>query len=118
VGTDAEWSDVQRRLDRFRDERDWQQFHALKELAAAIAIEAGELQELFLWKSTAEEAELLQNNREAIEDELADVMIQCLNFVSSSGIDAINAINRKIDKNEQRYPADAVRGRAEKAPQE
>jgi dCTP diphosphatase len=116
VGDD--WGEIQDRLARFRDDRDWRQFHTLKDLAAAIAIEAAELQELFLWKPIEEEPELIETSREAVENELADVVIQSLNFASVAGVDLVAAINRKIDKNEGRYPADAVRGSSGKAPAE
>lgn len=112
----GDWDETRKRLERFRDERDWRQFHTLKDLAAAIAVEAAELQELFLWHSVQDEQELLERAREAIEDELSDVMIQSVNFASAAGIDLQAAIERKIAKNEQRYPADAVRGSPEKAP--
>lgn len=106
--------ELQERLRQFRDDRDWRQFHTLKDLAAAIAIEGAELQELFLWKQVEHEPGLVQGSRESIEDELADVMIQVLNFASVAGIDLLAAVNNKIDKNERRYPADAVRGSADK----
>jgi dCTP diphosphatase len=71
-------ADLQERLRAFRDERDWRQFHSPKELAAAIAIEAAELQEFFLWTDPEEAARVAQNKREGVEAELADVLIQCL----------------------------------------
>lgn len=113
-----EWGEIQKRLARFRDERDWRQFHTLKDLAAAIAIEAGELQQIFLWQPTTSEVALLESHREAIEDELADVLIQALNFASVVDIDLAAAINKKIDENERRYPVDLVRGSSQKAERE
>ena len=95
---------TERRLASFRDERDWARFHTLKDLAAAIAIEAAELQELFLWQSIDDEPALLEQRRDAVEDELADVMILALNFAAAAGIDVLQAINGKIDKNEAKYP--------------
>jgi dCTP diphosphatase len=103
------------RLEHFRDDREWRSFHTLNDLAAAIGIEAAELQEHFLWRSVADEAELLFDQRQAIEDELADVLIHCLNFAAVAEIDIVAAIERKIDQNELRYPVDEVRGSAEKA---
>ena len=112
-----DWERIQQRLDRFRDDRDWRQFHTLKDLAVAIAVEAGELQEHFLWQPVEREDELLRSSREAIENELADVLIQSLNFASAAEIDVVAAVNRKIDINENRYPADEVRGSSRKAPE-
>jgi len=116
VQKETRLEEIQSRLERFRDERDWRQFHNLKDLAAAVGIEASELQELFLWQHPEDEGELLEGKREAIEDELADVLIQCLNFASAAGIDVLDAIERKIEKNELRYPAEQFRGSATKAP--
>jgi NTP pyrophosphatase (non-canonical NTP hydrolase) len=109
------WNEIHERLARFRDERDWRQFHTLKDLSAAIAIEVGELQELFLWQPIEHERELLQNSREAIEDELADVFIQALNFALAADIDVAAVINQKITKNERRYPKETSRGSSRKA---
>jgi NTP pyrophosphatase (non-canonical NTP hydrolase) len=106
---------IQLRLEQFRDERDWRQFHSLKDLASAIGIEASELQELFLWQRVENEVELIGAKREAIENELADVLIQCLNFAAVAEIDALAAVERKIENNELRYPVDEFRGSAQKA---
>jgi NTP pyrophosphatase (non-canonical NTP hydrolase) len=115
VPSKARLEEIQSRLERFRDERDWRQFHTLKDLAAAIGIEAGELQELFLWQQPGNERELLDAKHEAIEDELADVLIQCLNFASAARIDVLEVVERKIEKNELRYPVEQSRGSAAKA---
>jgi dCTP diphosphatase len=112
------WEDLQLRLERFRDDRDWRQFHTLKDLAAAITIEASELQQLFLWARADDESNLLKTSRDAIESELADVVIQALNFAAIADVDLPGAISRKIDENERRYPADAVRGSSKKATRE
>jgi NTP pyrophosphatase (non-canonical NTP hydrolase) len=95
---------TERRIASFRDDRDWSRHHTLKDLSAALAIEAAELQELFLWQPVQDEPALLEHRREAIEDELADVLILALNFAAAAGIDVLQAINAKIDKNEVKYP--------------
>ncbi len=100
---------------QFRDDHEWRPFHTLKDLAAAISIEAAELQEQFLWRSVNEESQLLSRQREAIEDELADILIHCLNFAAIAEIDIVAAIETKIDQNEVRHPSDEVRGSAEKS---
>ena len=105
---------IQSRLEQFRDERDWRQFHTLKDLAAAIAIEAGELQEHFLWVPVEEEQRLLSERREEIGAELADVLIQCLNFASAAGIDLAAAVASKIESNELKYPVHLARGTSAK----
>lgn len=106
--------DIQRQLEEFRDERDWSQFHSLANLAAAISVEAGELLELFLWSPPTEEREILARKRAAIESELADVMIQCLNFASAAEVDVLAAMARKIEENREKYPVSRARGSAAK----
>jgi NTP pyrophosphatase (non-canonical NTP hydrolase) len=100
----------------FRDARDWKQFHKANHLAAAIAIEAAELQEHFLWK-TADEveskiAEPGQNH--AIAEELADVLIFSLLLAHELGIDPANAVLGKLDASEKKYPVEKARGSAKK----
>jgi dCTP diphosphatase len=100
----------------FRDERDWRRFHTPKDLAAAIAIEAGELQELFLWKSGAADMEVLEQRRSDVEEELADIAIFLLSFVDVTGIDLAEAVQAKLRKNALRYPVETYRGSNAKAP--
>lgn len=106
------------RLVAFREARDWARFHTPKELAAALAIEAGELQETMLWKTADEVSALLADpaTRAAFEEEVADVAICLLMVAERAGVDLRRAINDKIDANERRYPADEHRGIARKAP--
>jgi len=110
--TDDRLLTLANRLVAFRDARDWAQFHNPKDLAASISIEAAELQELFLWTSAQDVQRVRTNKRAEIEDELADVFISVLNFASHAGIDIIEAANRKIDKNEHKYPIERARGSA------
>lgn len=106
--------EITARLIAFRDERDWKQFHNPKDLAAALSIEAAELQELFLWKRV-EELDLKSEARLArIEEEVADVASFLFLFCSEMQIDLIDAVKRKIDQNSKKYPADTVRGSAKK----
>jgi len=87
------------RVREFRDERDWRRFHTPKDLAAAIAIEAGELQELFLWKSGATEGEVMEHRRSEVEEELAAIAIFLLSFADVAGINLAEAIQAKLKKN-------------------
>jgi NTP pyrophosphatase (non-canonical NTP hydrolase) len=105
---------LQARLSRFRDERDWARFHSPGNLAKAISVEAAELLELFLWVAGEEEAEVSSSRRSEVEAELADVLIQCLNFADAAGIDVLAAVDRKIEVNEQRYPVEKARGNSRK----
>ncbi len=102
------------RVRQFRDERDWQQFHTLKDLASAISIEAAELQEILLWQNPEHERELLAARREDLEAELADVVIHALNFALAAEIDLAAAVVQKLAVNAVRYPVSKARGRSTK----
>lgn len=97
-----------KRLRQFRDERDWKQFHNPKDLAVALSIEAGELLEAFLWK--APEAA----DTEKVKEELADVLAYALLLADSYGFDPEKIVLEKIERNEQKYPVDKAKGRADK----
>lgn len=104
---------MMRELEAFRDERDWAQLHKLAHLAA-ISIEAAELQELFLWLSPAEQNHAVSDRKARIEEEFADDLITALNFAIATGIDPLDAVDRKIKANAERYPVDETRGSAVK----
>jgi NTP pyrophosphatase (non-canonical NTP hydrolase) len=102
------------RLRAFARAREWEQFHTPKNLAMAIAVEAAELMEPMQWL-TPDEAEALKDDAEAraeIGSEIADVAIYLIRLADVLGIDLGSAIARKIDRNEERFPVDLVRGRS------
>ena len=101
---------------RFRDERDWAQFHTPKNLAAATAIEAAELQERFLWKTDAEvDLDLADAAKRAlVADEIADVVMFAMLLADRLGIDLAEAITAKLAANEAKYPVKLARGNARK----
>lgn len=103
-----ELEEITQALLDFRNERDWEQFHNPKDLALAINVEAGELLELFLWKS-AEQA-----NVEKIKEELADVLAYSLLLADKYGFDVKQIVMEKIRKNDQKYPVDKSKGTAKK----
>jgi NTP pyrophosphatase (non-canonical NTP hydrolase) len=98
----------------FRDERQWAQFHNPKDVALSLTLEAAELLELMQWKSGAELMEHLRLNREALADELADVLGWVLVLAHDQGIDLGEAVRRKIEKNAAKYPVEKARGVAKK----
>lgn len=116
--TDAETTilHLRERVEAFVQERDWAQFHNPKDLAAAIAIEAGELMELFLWKSPAEVAAVAAqpDHEQRLREELADIMILCCCLANRLEIDLSTAVYDKVDANAAKYPAHLSRGRADK----
>jgi len=98
-------------LVKFRDERNWSQFHNTKDLALAISIEAAELNELFLWK-TSEESELVDRNK--LKEELADVLAFSLLLAGKHGFDVKEIVLEKIRKNNEKYPVEKAKGTAKK----
>jgi len=100
----------------FARERDWEQFHAPKNLSMAIAAEAGELMEHFLWVSAEGSVALCANSekRTKIEEELADVVILALQFANMTKIDVASAIEAKIARNAANYPVAKAKGRSDK----
>ncbi|RPD41207.1 nucleotide pyrophosphohydrolase [Chitinophaga barathri] len=95
-------------LVKFRNDRDWDQFHNPKDLALAINVEAGELLELFLWKE-AGEAKL-----EKVKEELADVLAYSFLMANKYGFDIKEIMLEKISKNGEKYPVDKAKGTARK----
>lgn len=104
-------------LKKFRDKRDWSQFHDPKNLAEAISIEAGELQELFLWKDKNTVVEKIKDDpkfKEEVGEELADVIIFCLNFANATDLDVTAIVKDKIEKADKKYPVEKAKGNATK----
>lgn len=95
-------------LIKFRDERDWEQFHNPKDLAVALSIESSELLEVFLWKNP-EEA-----NLEKVKEELADVFAYAILLSHHYNIDIIKIIEDKIAQNAIKYPVDKAKGKSDK----
>ena len=98
-------------LVKFRDERNWQQFHNSKDLALALSIEAAELNELFLWK-TKEESENI--DQEKLKEELADVFAYALLLAEKHKLDVSEIVLEKIKKNGEKYPVEKAWNLAKK----
>jgi len=107
---------LQEQVNGFAQERDWEQFHSIKNLCMALSVEAGELSRLFEWLSCAESDVFAQNNtnKEKIADELADIMMFLLRLSEVTGIDLSEAVQKKLAKNVQKYPVELVKGKAHK----
>src|SRR5664279_5618927 len=91
---------------KFRDERNWAQFHSLRNLIVSLNLEAAELLELTQWKSDADMAALERDERarEALRDECADVLLYLLLIADKAGIDLEAAARAKLEKNADKYP--------------
>ena len=95
------------RIRRFSIDRDWDQFHSPANLAKSISIEANELLECFQWSDT-------DYNLQHVKEELADVMVYCVNMLDKLGLDADEIINSKMAQNEAKYPVEKAKGSAKK----
>ena len=101
-------------VSKFRDERDWKQFHNPKDMAISISIEAAELLEHFQWKNPAECDAHLKANRKAVADEMADVAIYLFELADLLGLDLGEEILRKLEKNAEKYPVEKAKGSSAK----
>ena len=95
------------RIRKFTDDRDWDLFHSPANLAKSISIEANELLECFQWSDT-------DYDIEQVKEELADVIVYCQDMLDKLGLDVDEIVNKKMDKNEAKYPVDKARGNASK----
>lgn len=107
----GEIDEIIKEIVKFRDERDWEQFHDSKNLATAISIEAAELNELFLWK-TVEESEKVDKAR--IKEELADILTFSLLLTHKHGFNVKDIILEKAHTNAKKYPVHKSKGNAKK----
>ena len=99
-------------VEDFVNERDWSQFHNPKNLSMALAIEAGELMDIFKWNSTQECDDMMseKNTKQDATDELADIMIYALAFSNRNNINISSAIEEKMIKNRKKYPTEKFKG--------
>jgi NTP pyrophosphatase (non-canonical NTP hydrolase) len=96
----------------FSEARDWGQFHAPRNLAMALSVEANELLALYLWCRDEGPQPLTEARAEAVADEAADVLMCLLNFAHRAGVDLEAALSRKLEKAAHKYPVERVRGLA------
>jgi dCTP diphosphatase len=106
--------DITEHLHRFAKARDWQQFHSPKNLASALAVEAGELLEHFQWLTEEQSRALTPEKRDAVGAEVADVLLYLIQLASALDIDPIAAAQAKLKVNELKYPVDRARGNSKK----
>lgn len=98
-------------LIKFRDERDWKQFHDSKNLATAISIEAAELNELYLWKTIKESDEV---DLDRVKEELADILSFAFLLAEKHNLNPFDIISEKIKLNAEKYPVSKAKGTAKK----
>ncbi len=114
--TSTTLAEIKERILAFAKERDWEQFHAPKNLSMALAAEAGELMEHFLWATSEASRDVVKDpaKRAKIEEELSDVIIYALEFANMTGIDVAKAIEKKMAANAAKYPVEKAKGRSDK----
>lgn len=105
---------LSKKITDFRDARDWKQFHNPKDVALSLVLEAGEVMEHFQWKDLKEIEEHVETHKEDIGDELADVLYWVLLMSKDLNIDIVQAMERKMKKNEKKYPIKKAKGKHNK----
>lgn len=108
--------DLQSKARQFVTERDWNQYQNPKDMSTALAIEAAELMELFLWLNAQEVLEIKTNQQKflAIKDEVADVFYWVIRLADILEIDLPTAFLEKLEKNKQKYPVESCKGKSAK----
>ncbi|MDN6640383.1 MAG: nucleotide pyrophosphohydrolase [Tetragenococcus sp.] len=99
------------KINQFRDDRNWRQFHDEKDLAISISLEASELLELFQWKSSAE---VKENKLDRIKEELADVLIYSYMMADNLDLNVEDIIDKKLKLNEEKYPVSKAKNKNDK----
>lgn len=94
----------------FRDERNWGEFHSPKDLSVAITAEAGELMQHFVWQSAEQSVQRVEERREAIEEEIADIAILLLEMAVVAGVNLGDAVEMKLARNAEKYPVEKAKG--------
>ena len=107
-------TEITGKIREFRDERDWMQFHNPKELAAAIAIESAELQEIFLWKDYPSSESAVRDKPGAIADEIPDIAVYLFELADNLGLKLGDVMLAKMQKNAEKYPVEKARGSSRK----
>jgi len=105
---------LRERLRKFTAERDWDQFHSPKNLAMALSVEVAELVEHFQWLTEEASTKLPDETRAEVAREIADVQVYLIRLADKVGVDIEAAVEAKIVENGKKYPADKVRGSAQK----
>ncbi len=106
--------ELQQKIIKFREERNWKQFHNQKDVALSLVLEAAELMEHFQWKNKEEIEEYVKTHKENISEEIADVLYWVLLISHDLNIDIFDALAKKIKKNELKYPIEKAKGSAKK----
>jgi dCTP diphosphatase len=107
-------NEIKMALRKFASDRDWDQFHSPKNLTMALSVEVAELMEHFQWLTEQQSADLDAEIKNKVEEEIADIQLYLIRLADKLDIDILPAVERKFIKNENKYPADIVRGSSRK----
>ena len=107
-------NELKRKVEQFIKDRNWEQYHSPKNLSMSIAIEAAELMERFQWLEGVNSYNISKKEKQAIEEEVADIAIYLLDFCNILGIDLSSSIAAKLKRNGKKYPIGLVKGKAHK----
>lgn len=102
---------ITEKIKKFRDDRDWMQFHNHKDMAISLVLEATEVLEHFQWKSKEEIQKYVKNNKDDIAEELADVAMYLFELADNLKIDLLDAMDKKLEKNIKKYPIEKAKGK-------
>jgi len=108
---DKRLKQITKKIVAFRDARDWKQFHNPKDMALSLVLEAGEVMEHFQWKNAKEMQGHVKKNKVEIGEELADVLYWVLLMSSDLNIDILDAVEKKLKKNAEKYPIAKSKGK-------
>lgn len=103
-------ADLQKRIRDFCTARDWDQFHTPKDMAISLTLEATEVLEHFQWKNDAEMVQHLKTNKDDVAEELSDVLYWVLRMADRFNIDIKDAFEKKLVKNDKKYPVEKAKG--------
>ena len=112
--TKSEIQDMKEKFSDFLKERDWEKFHNPKDLAISLSIEVNELLEHFQWKNEEEVKKVMEDRKDEIASEVADIMHFLIAFSNATGIDLYKEFMKKLEYNNKRYPKELVKGKAHK----
>ena len=109
-----DFTDLSKRIIKFRNKRDWGKFNNPKDSAISLILEASEFLEHFQWRDTEEIKQHLENNKEDVSDELSDILYWVLLIANDMDINLEESLSRKMSKNEEKYPIDKSKGKHNK----
>jgi dCTP diphosphatase len=102
---------IQAKIRKFRDERDWMQFHDSKNMAISVILEASELLEHFQWKTKAEVEKYIKTHKTEVQEEIADIAMYLFEMADNLDINLLQAMDKKLKKNAEKYPVHKAKGK-------